>query len=187
MKKIIVFMLFFMFGSGAAGLPAVESAQAASEGGDFEVDLSSVWASPAGSGFNKTFGVNFGSGLMLNQSRTLQGRIDVSSLRWDRTSFGNELFYERLAIVLGGRYYIPTYSQYSKFFSQIGVEASFDEKESMNTGFIKTSKTETNIGVTPGVGWQIGVGPDLRFVIAARYHLITDNYLDLMLGLAVSF
>lgn len=187
MKGIARLVLVALLSLATVGFETSADAGPASTDRDFEIDLSLVGASPPASGFHKAFGANIGAGLMLNEAETLQGRIDVSPLKWDRSS--PELYYTRLSVVLSGRYYVQTYSDVTRFYLQAGVEVSFDEVESIVTPFplVKTATRETNIGVTPGFGWEIGLGPNLGLILGGRYHIITDNYFDLMAGLAVYF
>lgn len=166
-----------------------ESAKAASASKDkYEVDASFLYASEPLSGFNNTYGGNFGFGAMLNQAKTLQGRIDYSPLQWEQSPYGLSLNYKRQAVAVSGRYYMSTYSEIVDFFVQLGVEMSFDKKESMSATFLtKTTTSDTNIGITPGIGIEIGFGPSLGFIISGRFHFITDKYYDLGGGLAVHF
>jgi hypothetical protein len=70
--------------------------------------------------------------------------------------------------IVSGRYYAPTYSDIVNFFTQLGLEISSDKQENMDYTWIKTTKSETNIGITPGIGLEIGFGPNLGFIISGR-------------------
>ena len=179
--KIGALILIFVF--------CLTGAEASSASTDraYEVEASGLGSSPAGSGFHNAYGFSLGFGVMLNNAQTLQGRIDFSPLEWKRTYFGNELLYKRQVIALSSRFYKPTYSETVKFFGQVGVEVSSDKKESMDGTWVKTTSSKTNIGITPGVGIEFGIGPDVGFIISGRYHIITDSYFDLMAGIAVYF
>jgi hypothetical protein len=187
MKRAGMFLLIFFICLAAISIPENAKAGSASTNSKFEVDASFLYASPPASDFQGAYGGNFGFGVMLNQAKTLQGRIDFSPLQWKRGYFGNDLFYKRQVVAMSGRYYMSTYSEIIKFFTQLGVEISSDKQEHMDSTWIKTTTSETNTGITPGIGIEIGFGPNLGLIISGRYHLISDAYFDLMAGLALHF
>lgn len=185
LKDIVV--LVFLSALMAFGTPLMANADQARELNNFEIEASGSWASPPASGFQNGSGANFGAGVMLNQEKTVQARIDFSPLQWKRSYFGSKLVYTKQAITAGIRYYMSTYSDTVKLIGQAGIEVSADKKESMVTFPNKITTKKTRMGITPGIGFEFGIGPNAGIIIMARYHIITDKYADAMAGLAVHF
>ena len=159
-----------------------------STGGIYEIDASLSLASRPKAGYNDATSGNFGAGIMLNQSKSLQGRIDFSSFQWRQSYFDRDNLYNRKIVVIGSRYYMMTHSDLIKFFIQAGVEVSSDKQEVKNTlTGITTSTSRTTTGITPGLGFELCFGPNIGMIISGRYHVISDSYYDLMAGLAVHF
>jgi opacity protein-like surface antigen len=186
MNKHILFGLLLLLGM-VASIPSTAMAISAPDGSMFEVDASGLWSSAPTAGFQDAYSGNFGLGMMLNQARTLQGRIDYSPIEWEQVSNAGNLHYKRQSFIISSRYYIPTYSKMVNFFGQVGIEISSDKVDSFTPSFAVQTTSETNTGITPGLGVEFGLGPSLGFVISGRYHIITDKYFDLMAGLAVHF
>lgn len=154
-----------------------------------EVDGSLALASAPASGFDTGFGVTFGFGTMLPQiNKDLQGRVELSYYEWSATEFGVDVTYKRVPVDIGGRFFLPTQSGNLKVFVQGMLEVSFDTVEVSNFPFSGTaSESETHLGLVPGAGIELKINPSLSFVADARWHLITDDYLTLQVGLAYHF
>ncbi len=154
-----------------------------------EVDGSLAVASAPASGFDAGFGVTFGFGMMLPQvNKDLQGRVEFSYYEWSATEFGIDVTYKRVPVDFGVRYFLPTQSGNLKVFVDGLLELSFDEVEVSNFPFPGTSsESETHLGLVPGIGIDLKMSPNLSFVADARWHVITDDYLSLQVGLAYHF
>jgi opacity protein-like surface antigen len=186
MNKHILFGFLLLLGM-VASIPSTAMAVSAPNGSMFEVDVSGLWSSAPTAGFSNSYSGSFGLGMMLNQAKTLQGRIDYSPMQWDHDAVAGNLHYKRQSFIVSSRYYIPTYSEKINFFGQVGIEISSDRIDSFTPSFAVQTTSETNTGITPGLGIEFSLGPSLGFVISGRYHIITDKYFDLMAGLAFHF
>jgi opacity protein-like surface antigen len=184
---LFVFLCFLLMLGIITSIPGAAMADSAPNRGVFEVDASGLWSTAPTAGFQDAFSGSFGFGMMLNQAKTLQGRIDYSPIDWEQVAVAGNLHYKRQSFIVSTRYYIPTYSQIIYFFGQVGIEISSDKKDSFTPSFSVQTTSKTNTGITPGLGIEFGLGPNLGFVISGRYHIITDKYFDLMAGLAVHF
>src|SRR5512139_941995 len=100
MRKIVCVALFSIL--------VFANANVAGAAGGFGVDLSGNWASEPSSGFDDTFGVEFGLNVDLRQlgldvgtkSTEVQGRIGLGYYDWDRNADGNNLDYQRVPLFL---------------------------------------------------------------------------------------
>ncbi|MGE5172247.1 MAG: outer membrane beta-barrel protein [Betaproteobacteria bacterium] len=183
MKRFVLFALAALILCGITATAFASSSQ------DVEVDGSLALASAPASGFDTGFGVTFGFGMMLPQiNKDLQGRIELSYYEWSDTEFGVDVTYKRVPVDIGGRFFLPTQSGNLKVFVQGMLELSFDEVEVSNFPFPGTvSESQTHLGLVPGAGIELKINPSLSFVADARWHLITDDYFSLQVGLAAHF
>ncbi len=188
MKKILIATLavcILAFGATAFA--------ASQQMGDKEVDASVVLGTAPVSGFNTGFGINVGGGMMLPQvAPNLQGRVELSYMTWSASEFGVSVTYTRIPIAAAGRYFIPLSQPGLKVYVQGGIEISMDTVEAAATNpftgtSYKASASETNFGITPGVGIDYSLKNNLSIVADARYHIITDGYLTLQAGVAYHF
>ena len=184
---LVVFVLLGM--TVTAFAKDASSSGSSSKGTEF--DFSVVLASSPASGFNDGIGVTFGLGTMLPQfDKNLQGRIELSYFSWSASELGVDVTYKRLPIDFAGRYFIPTQNSNLKFYLQAGIELSYDEVEaavSTPFGTTTSSSNDVNLGIVPGAGLDVKLGPNLSFVSDVRVHIITDSYLTMQAGLAYHF
>lgn len=148
--------------------------------GDIEVDGSFGFGTAPGS-YDSGYGLNVGAGYMLNGiTKDLQGRIDVGYY-----NFGTgDLAYTRIPITVSARYYFPLSDQL-KVFAQAGVETSNDYKEyyiAYTPFLVKQSKSEVNIGVSPGAGVEFYINPQVSLFMLGRFHAIKDGYVSMEFG-----
>lgn len=157
--------------------------------GDFSVDGSFGFATGPGS-FDQGFGVNFGAGYMLKGiDKNLQARVDLSFFDFDYDYWGGgnayNLSYTRIPLTVGARYYFPIIERLSAF-AQVGLETSYDSFDYYANGE-KHSKSEVNLGVTPGGGAEYFFTRNASAFALARVHIITDNYFSMQFGAAFHF
>ena len=186
MKKT-VFLIASLLLLSFLSLPALAApAETATEQGNFEVDGALVFASGPDS-FDSGFGLNFGAGYMLSSiDKNLQARIDISFLNFSKDSFGQTLDYTRVPITISARYYFPLDNRL-KLFAQAGIETSFDDKDTSYGYYGKQSKSELNVGITPGGGVDFSINPAVSVFVLGDIHLISDNYFSLQMGCAFHF
>ncbi len=148
-------------------------------------------ASEPESGFGDTVGV--GVGVSFDLSSTLKpssgkifGRADINYFSWDASEFGIDVTFTRVPIFLGGRYYIPTSGSNIDVFVEAGLEFSFDKAEAVVPAFppffgaVKSSESDFNIGITPGVGIEVPISNDGWYIGGdARWHIIENDYFTL--------
>jgi opacity protein-like surface antigen len=174
--------MFLLVGSGTA---AFAKSATASDKEMFEVDGSFDVASGPGS-YDGGLGVNFGAGYLLSTiDKNLQARVDLSYYSFS-SSFGPfDLSYSRIPVIVSARYYFPINDR-MKAFAQAGIETSLDSFDSVDV-FGKHSKTEVNLGITPGGGIEFYVLPDVSLFALGKIHIITDNYFSMSFGAAFHF
>ena len=186
MKKtsIAVFTVVFLI----SFTPAV-FAKSAKTFGDFEVDGSFGFASGPGD-FGSGYGVNFGLGAMLPEiDRNLQARADISVFDFSTTygylGSGYDLSYTRIPVTFSARYYFPVNPRL-KAFAQAGLETSIDSFEYFAAGQ-RHSKSEVNLGISPGGGVEFTLNPKVSFFALGRIHIISDEYFSMQFGGAFHF
>ncbi len=161
-------------------------------GGGIGVDLSGNWASEPSGGFDDTFGVEFGLnvdfrqlGLNIDSKNTqYQGRVSLGYYEWDQGAPGTTLDYQRIPLFLGARV-LTSLAPQIKLYGQLGLEFSFDEKDSYNGFYGKQSDSDLNFGVTPGIGLLFPISNSFYAAIRFDYHIISDDYATL--GLTLGF
>jgi opacity protein-like surface antigen len=185
MKKTVFLIASLLFLTVLA-LPALaETAATSADQSTIEVDGALLFASGPDN-FDSGFGLNFGAGYALGSiDKNLQARIDVGFLKFSRDFYGLSLDYRRIPITIGARYYFPLDNRL-KLFAQAGIETSFDDKDSF-TGFGKQSKSELNVGITPGGGVDFSINSAVSVFALGDVHLISDGYFSLQLGCAIHF
>ncbi len=185
MKKIVILIANLLLLSVLA-LPALaEPATTSADQSTIEVDGSLMFASGPDS-FDSGFGLNFGAGYTLGTiDKNLQARIDIGYLKFSRDFYALSLDYTRIPVTISARYYFPLDNR-MKLFAQAGVETSFDDKDSFSI-FGKQSKSELNVGLTPGGGIDFSINPMVSVFALGNVHLISDSYYSLQLGCAVHF
>ncbi len=190
MKKVVVMLLALGLLSGTAfaagtGNPA---------GSGLSIDLSGNYASEPASGFDGTFGPELGVNVDLNRiglnvgaSKNVEvlGRASLSYYNWDENIFGVDLEYRRIPLFLGGRV-ATTVSPQVKLYGQLGLELSFDRAEAFHPVFGKVSESDTNIGITPGVGILIPISNQFYVGGNVSWHIIEDNYFTLGVTLGLN-
>jgi len=185
MKKVAFVLVFTALVSAhayAAGAP-----------GEISFDLSGNWASEPSSGFDDTFGVELGANVDLKRlgmhidSKTfdVQGRVSLSYYNWDQSVPGNTLDYTRIPLFVGARA-LTSLSPQIKLYGQLGLELSFDDKDTMDYFFRKQSNSEVNFGITPGIGLLFPITNQVYAGIGLDYHIISDGYATLGLTLGFS-
>jgi hypothetical protein len=113
----------------------------------------------------------------------LLGRVSLGYYDWDKTQNGFNLDYQRIPLFLGARLQTSLAPQI-KFYGQLGLEFSFDDKEYVNS-FGKQSDSELNVGLTPGIGLLFPISNSFYAAIRFDYHIISDDYATL--GLTLGF
>ncbi|HEX9205368.1 MAG TPA: outer membrane beta-barrel protein [Candidatus Deferrimicrobiaceae bacterium] len=183
MKKIVIAALFSVL--------VFANADVAGAAGGIGVDLSGNWASEPSSGFDDTFGLELGMNVDFRKfgvnidSKNLEllGRVSLGYYDWDKTQSGFNLDYQRIPLFLGARLQTSLAPQV-KFYGQLGLEFSFDDKEYVNA-FGKQSDSELNVGLTPGIGLLFPITNSFYAAVRFDYHIISDDYATL--GLTLGF
>jgi hypothetical protein len=183
MKKIAIAALFSVL--------VFASADVAGAAGGIGVDLSGNWASEPSSGFDDTFGLELGMNVDFkkfgvnidSKNLDLLGRVSLGYYDWDKDAPGTTLDYQRIPLFLGARLQTSLAPQV-KFYGQLGLEFSFDDKEYVNA-FGKQSDSELNVGLTPGIGLLFPISNTFYAAIRFDYHIISDDYATL--GLTLGF
>jgi opacity protein-like surface antigen len=168
---------------------AKQARTARSDMGNFEIDGSFGFASGPDS-FDAGFGVNFGAGYLLTEiDPNLQARVDLSYFSFDQDFVypggSTNLSYTRVPFTVGARYYFPIRERL-RVFGQAGLETSIDSYDYYYAGR-KHSKSEVNLGITPGGGVDFAVNRNLSIFAVGRAHLITDSYFSMQFGVASHF
>lgn len=184
MKKMIVLVALF-------SVLVFAKADVAGAAGGIGIDLSGNWASEPSSGFDDTFGVELGMNVdfrkfgvnLESKNLDLLGRVSLGYYDWDKTQSGFNLDYQRVPLFLGARLQTSLAPQI-KFYGQLGLEFSFDDKEYVNA-FGKQSDSELNVGLTPGIGLLFPISNTFYAAVRFDYHIISDDYATL--GLTVGF
>jgi hypothetical protein len=182
----VVAMVALLYGNAFA-------AKASSSSNKTEVDGMLSLASDPVSGFGTTLGLGAGIGFDLSDSLhpstgRLFGRADINYYDWSGDFWWTGLSYTRIPIFVGGRYYVPASGSNVDVFVEAGLELSFDHYDTAWFPGWKYSKSELNIGITPGAGIEIPISSDGLFIGGdARWHLITDDYFTLSLVLGKKF
>ena len=180
MKRVALMLLVLVLVSGTAfaagtGNPA---------GSGMSVDLSGNYASEPEGGFDGTFGPELGFNVDLNRiglnvgaskNVEVQGRASLSYYNWDQSFFGNDIEYRRIPFFLGGRV-ATAVSPQIKLYGQLGLEISFDKAEVFIPGLGKFSESDTNLGLTPGVGILFPVSNQIYVGGNVSWHIIENNY-----------
>ena len=186
MKKVVLTLLALVLVSGTAFA-------AGSAGSGVSFDLSGNYASEPASGFDGTFGLELGANVPLSRlgmevgtskGVQLEGRASLSYYNWDENIFGADLEYRRLPLFVGGRVVAPVSSQI-KVYGQLGLELSFDKVEVFIPGLGKGSESDTNLGITPGVGILFPISNQFYVGGNLNWHIISDDYFTL--GVTVGF
>lgn len=183
MKKIVIAALFSVL--------VFANADVAGAAGGIGVDLSGNWASEPSSGFDDTFGLELGMNVdfkkfgvnLESKNLDLLGRVSLGYYDWDKTQSGFNLDYQRVPLFLGARLQTSLAPQI-KFYGQLGLEFSFDDKEYVNA-FGKQSDSELNVGLTPGIGLLFPITNSFYAAVRFDYHIISDDYATL--GLTLGF
>ncbi len=187
MKRIMValFLALLLLGVGTN----VFAKTGAGTDNGFEVDGSLGVATGPGN-FGDGYGVNFGAGYMLSSiDQNLQARVDISYFDFSYNYFlgsGYDLSYTRVPITVSARYYFPINDQW-KAFAQAGIETSFDSIDYVDAFNNKQSKTEVNIGLSPGGGIEFSLNPAVSFFAVGRVHMVSDSYVSVLVGAAFHF
>ncbi len=185
MKKVALMVLGLVLVTGTAFA-------AGPAGSGVSLDLSGNYASEPTGDFGGTLGPEFGVNVDLNRvgldvgaTRTVefQGRASLSWYSWDESVAGVDLDYRRLPIFVGARVLSPVAPQF-KVYGQLGLEVSFDRQDIRVPGG-KSTDTDTNLGVTPGVGILFPVSNQLYVGGNLSWHIIDHDYFTL--GVTVGF
>ncbi len=191
MKKVIIATLAVLLVVCAGTMAFAKTARTSygtSEAGDFEIDGSFAFATGPGA-FDTGYGLNFGAGYTLSSiDRNLQVRADLSYFDFSYTPFGYgyDLSYTRVPFTVSGRYYLPVIDQL-RVFAQAGLETSIDDFDYIDEFGRKHSKSEVNLGISPGVGVDFLINPNVSVFALGRWHLISDSYFSMQFGAAYHF
>ena len=175
----------------------------ASSGAKTEIDgMLSIATDPSVGGYGGSFGttLGIGAGIGFDLSDSLKpntgkifGRADINYFNWDETFWGTSLTYRRIPIFVGGRYYLPTSGGNVNVFVEAGLEFSFDKQDVAVPvfffgGALKSSRSDLNLGITPGVGIEVPLSNEGLFIGGdARWHIIDNDYFTLSLVLGTKF
>ena len=119
-----------------------------------------------------------------SKNAEFQGRVSLGYYDWDKDAPGTTLDYQRVPLFLGARV-LTSLAPQVKLYGQLGLELSFDDKDSFNSSFGKQSDSELNVGITPGIGLLFPISNSFYSAIRFDYHIISDDYA--MLGLTLGF
>ncbi len=188
MKKIALMLLALAFASGTAFA-------AGAGGSGVSGDLHLNYASEPTGGFDGTFGLEVGANVDLKRLGTsistskgvdLLGRASIAYYNWDGDFFGVDVEYRRIPVFVGGRVQTEVSPQL-KLYGQLGLELSFDRAEVFIPGLGKASESDVNLGLTPGVGLIVPLSNQLYVGAKADWHIITDDYFTLGVGIGMNF
>ncbi len=181
MRKIAIMLLALVLVSGTAFAAGTRTGQSG-----FSADLSVNYATEPESGFDGTFGPEFGFNADLSRfgvelgskSFELQARASMSYYNFDGSDPGLDE-YRRIPFFAGGRILYPVSPQV-KLYGQLGLELSFDKVKAFGH-----SETDTNVGLVPGVGVIFPISNQFYVGGNMNLHLITDAYFTI--GATVGF
>ncbi|MGB9082521.1 MAG: outer membrane beta-barrel protein [Desulfuromonadaceae bacterium] len=177
--------------------------------GDKEVDLSigiatsSDAGNPGYAGYGYGYSSSLGTGFGLSvgggyellditaiKGSTLQIRGDIGYNHWSESGFK----LTRVPVSAGARLYVPIQAVNKlRVYGEASLELSFDsiDTPSYNIPFFGTfggdSYSETNIGLVPGVGVEYVVAPNVFVGGGLKYHIISDGYLNALVGVGFKF
>ncbi len=184
---IIVFLAFFT--GTAAHAKTVRTTSASSDLSGFEIDGSFGFATGPDH-FDTGYGLNFGAGYMLGTiDKNLQARVDLSYFDFSYTygyGYNYDLSYTRAPLTVSARYYFPIVNRL-KAFAQAGLETSIDQFDYVDGAGRKQSKSEINLGVSPGGGVEFFINRDISVFAVGRWHIIDHSYFSGMFGAAYHF
>jgi len=177
--------IFLVVGGGTAAF--AKATTVSTDKGVFEVDGSFGVGTGPGS-YDGGPGVNFGAGYMLSTiDKNLQARVDLSYYDFSYDILIYKLSYTRIPITVSARYYFPINDRL-KAFAQAGIETSFDSSDNYDPFFgTKHSKSEVNIGLSPGGGIEFFVAPQISIFALGKAHIISDSYFSMQFGAAFHF
>jgi opacity protein-like surface antigen len=192
MKKILLISLaVFLLGYGLAFAEEGKSSVFSLDGA---IGLGTEPESGFGSAFAVRFGVSqdflkvFKKAKRSKHTENLQLRADLSYLKWEQDISGIDVSYRRIPIFFGGRYIFPTkLADAFSIYVEGGLEISLDKAEAVVPPTTSVSESETNIGITPGVGIMYPFNEKLSAGLDLRGHFISDNYWTWMLSLNYNF
>jgi opacity protein-like surface antigen len=166
---------------------------------DLGVDFNLGYSAEAFEGFGGAFGFGLGTQYDLTKfSRKLDkfyGRFDINRYSYSEEIFGIELKASRMPFFLGARYMHSL--KPVTIFGELGLELSFDSLEVATSATslssfdpitflpiysstsMKAEASETNYGITPGVGVLYGITNKVYAGLNIRYHIISDAYLTI--------
>jgi len=177
--------MFLLVGCGTVAFAKSAKSASVSDSGVFEVDGSFGLATGPGS-FDGGPGINIGAGYMLTSiDKNLQARVDLSYYDFSSTYWIYDISYTRIPVTVSARYYFPINDRL-KAFAQAGIETSFDSFDHP-VGVVKQSKSEVNIGLSPGGGIEFSVAPQVSIFALGRAHVIADSYFSMQFGAAFHF
>lgn len=193
MKKVLVLCLSVFLLCAGSAFAAKKATKAAGGAPGLSIDVGGIVGTEPASGFGSALGFTLGASMDLSSvaNAPIEGRADLSYLSYkEEFTFGFvgasskiELKYRRIPIFVGGRYLLPLQSP-AKVFVEGGIEVSFDKVESgvadpFTGRAIKVEASETNLGLTPGIGISYPVSPTVSIGGNARYHIISGSYFSL--------
>lgn len=192
---IVLFSVLFLFGTATVVFAKTTkpsrstTAASSSDNGDFEVDGSFAFATGPGD-FGSGYGVNFGAGYMLKSiDKNLQARVDISYYDFSYTygfGYGYDLTYTRIPVTVSARYYFPINDRL-KAFAQAGLETSFDSFDYVDGFGNKHTRSDVNLGISPGAGIEFYPTPKVSIFAVGRIHMISDSYFSMQFGGAFHF
>lgn len=156
--------------------------------GDKQVDLSVGFNTESVSGIGSGFGVSLGGGMEFMEVSAIKGSIlqlrgDVGYNRWKK----DPVTLTRIPISAGARLYMPVDAVKGlRAYGEASLELSMDEAEAEMFG-IKASSSETNFGLSPAVGLEFAVAPNINLGAAVKYHIIDSGYLNASVGIGYKF
>ncbi|MFZ2951229.1 MAG: outer membrane beta-barrel protein [Desulfuromonadaceae bacterium] len=172
--------------------------------GDKEVDLSigiatsSDAGNPGYAGYGYGYGSSYGTGLGLSvgggyellditaiKGGTLQIRGDIGYNHWSEGGFT----LTRVPVSAGARLYVPIQAVNKlRVYGEASLELSFDSFDTPSYWFYDGRKSsDTKIGLVPGAGAEFIVAPNVFVGGGLKYHIVSDGYLNALVGVGFKF
>jgi opacity protein-like surface antigen len=176
--------------------------------GDSTVDLGVGFATAPSTGvpgasFDTGWGLTVGGGYELMEISAFRGSIlqvrgDIGYNKWSKSvdvgGANVDLKLTRIPISAGARVYVPLEAVNNlRLFGEASLELSMDKAETGDVtipGFGVVpgeSSSETNFGLSPAVGLEYAVTPNINVGALLKYHIIDSAYLTGSIGVGYKF
>jgi hypothetical protein len=182
MKKTISMLIVALFTLGIVTCVDAAGPEGGPSSGAYQLDASLGLATGPGD-YDSGWGFSIGAGYTLESiDKNLQARLDLSFFDFKHDFSWGSGTYLRVPITIGARYYLPLDPKL-RVFGQVGLESSIDNFDTAS----HESKSELNIGLSPGVGAEFFINPQTSIFAVGIAHLISDDYFSMNFGLATHF